>query len=168
VLKKCTALPRSPLIIQEYSIPLCLHSSLIHHFTFTENYDSTVSGNHLKQILWVRLYDETKDTSMLVRKASSSSLMYSLFIFSTSPSRTCQKKNSSKNMLCMRVNESTLNTLVTYRLKFFSPRSLPLVLLSLCPATWVELKQRNKKSQTIGSWNTPSQTSKTKQSKQAN
>ena len=95
-----------------------------------------ISGNYLKQIMWVRLHDETKDTSMLVRKASSSSLMHSLFILSTSSSRTCQKKkNSSKNMVCMRVNESTLNTLVTYQSKFFSPLSLPLARLSLCPAT---------------------------------
>ena len=45
-------------------------------------------------------------------------------------------------MVCMRVNESTLNTLVTFQLKFFSPRSLPLARLSLCPATWVELKKK--------------------------
>ena len=42
----------------------------------------------------------------------------------------------------MRVNQSTLNTLVTYQSKFFSPRSLPLARLSLCPATLVELKKK--------------------------
>ena len=102
-----------------------------------------ISGNHLKQIKCELDYiTKLRILQCLFEKRPR--LLYCFhYLFSRRPLlEPAKKKHSSKNMVCMRVNESTLNTLVTYQLKFFSPRSLPLARLSLCPATWVELKKK--------------------------